>query len=105
MKTSTSRIASVALLFAGVLVGDEKFAPVGKSGPNPAARVQAMGLAVKGFARNDLKAIRAHVLMSLGDRDGVRVEHAVELVRLMGNSQLARGGQLVLRRHTEKLLP
>ena len=42
-----------------------------------------MGSEFKGFAREDLKSIKAHVLVTIGDRDGVRPEHAVEMFRLM----------------------
>jgi pimeloyl-ACP methyl ester carboxylesterase len=44
---------------------------------------------VTGFTREQLRSIKAHVLITLGDRDGVRPEHAVELFRLIPNAQLA----------------
>jgi len=36
-----------------------------------------------------MKSIKAPVLITLGDRDGVRPEHAVEMFRLIPNAQLA----------------
>ena len=36
-----------------------------------------------------MKSIKAPVLITLGDRDGVRLEHAVEMFRLIPNAQLA----------------
>jgi len=36
-----------------------------------------------------MKSIKAPVLITLGDRDGVRPEHAVEMFRLIPNCRLA----------------
>jgi pimeloyl-ACP methyl ester carboxylesterase len=36
-----------------------------------------------------MQSIKAPVLIALGDRDGVRLEHAVEMYRLIPNSRLA----------------
>jgi pimeloyl-ACP methyl ester carboxylesterase len=69
-------------------------APYDKVAPDPkhwtvlVAKVKKMGLDFKGFAPEDLKAIKAPVLISLGDRDGVKPEHAVEMFRLLPNAQL-----------------
>ena len=62
----------------------------------------------KGFAREDLKSIKAPVLITLGDRDGVRPEHAVEMFRLIPNSQLAvlpGADHFLICQSPEKLLP
>jgi pimeloyl-ACP methyl ester carboxylesterase len=53
------------------------------------AKVKKMGLDFTGFAREDMKSIKADVLITLGDRDAVRPEHAVEMFRLIPNAQLA----------------
>jgi pimeloyl-ACP methyl ester carboxylesterase len=86
----------------------DKVAPDPKQWPVLVAKVKKMGLEFKGFAREDLRAIQAHVLISLGDRDGVRAEHAVEMFRLIPNAQLAvfpGGDHFMLWQRPEKLLP
>lgn len=67
----------------------DKVAPNPKQWPVLVAKVKTMGLEFKGFAREDMKSIKAPVLITLGDRDGVRPEHAVEMFRLIPNAQLA----------------
>jgi pimeloyl-ACP methyl ester carboxylesterase len=67
----------------------DKVAPDPKHWPTLVAKVKKAGLDFKGFAPADLKAIKAPVLITLGDREGIRVEHAVEMFRLIPNSQLA----------------
>jgi pimeloyl-ACP methyl ester carboxylesterase len=53
------------------------------------AKVKKMGLEFKGFTHEEMKSIKPRVLITLGDRDGVRLEHAVEMFRLIPNAQLA----------------
>jgi pimeloyl-ACP methyl ester carboxylesterase len=48
-----------------------------------------MGVEFQGFSPDDLRAIQSPVLITLGDRDGIRVEHVVEMYRLIPNAQLA----------------
>lgn len=66
-----------------------------KVAPDPAqwsavvAKIKKLGLEFKGFAKDDLKPIKAPVLITQGDRDGTRPEHAVELFRLLPNARLA----------------
>ena len=67
----------------------DKVAPDPKQWPGLVAKVKKMGLEFKGFARQDMKSIKAPVLITLGDRDVVRPEHAVEMFRLIPNVQLA----------------
>jgi pimeloyl-ACP methyl ester carboxylesterase len=67
----------------------DKAAPDPKQWPVLVAKVKKMGLEFKGFAREDMKSIKAPVLITLGDRDVVRLEHAVEMFRLIPNAQLA----------------
>ena len=77
--------------FAPAVLKDpyDKVAPDPKQWPVLVAKIKKMGLEFKGFAREDMKAIKAPVLITLGDRDGVRPEHAVEMFRLIPNAQLA----------------
>jgi len=67
----------------------DKVAPDPKQWPALVAKIKKMGLESRGFAREDLKSIKAPFLITLGDRDGVRMEHAVEMFRLIPNAQLA----------------
>ena len=53
------------------------------------AKIIQMDDAFQGFAAKDVQAIQAQTLIMLGDHDGVRPEHAVEMFRLIPNSQLA----------------
>jgi pimeloyl-ACP methyl ester carboxylesterase len=43
----------------------------------------------KGLTCEQMKSIKAPVLITLSDRDGVRPEHAVEMFRLIPNTRLA----------------
>jgi pimeloyl-ACP methyl ester carboxylesterase len=86
----------------------DKVAPDPKQWPTLVAKVKKMGLEFKGFAREDLMAIKAPVLVTLADRDVVRPEHAVELFRLIPNSQLAvfpGADHFLLWQSPEKMLP
>jgi pimeloyl-ACP methyl ester carboxylesterase len=70
-----------------------------------ATRIQWMG-----FSRDELKSIKAPVLIAAGDHDvlGARLEHMLEMSRLIPNAQLAiipDAGHFVLNDDPEKLLP
>ncbi len=67
----------------------DKVAPDPKQWPGLVAKIKAMGLEFKGFSREDMQSIRAHVLVTIGDRDVVSPEHAVEMFRLIPDAQLA----------------
>jgi pimeloyl-ACP methyl ester carboxylesterase len=67
----------------------DKVAPDPKHWPVLVAKVKKMGLEWKGFTREQVKSIKAPLLITLGDRDGVRLEHAVEMYRLIPNAKLA----------------
>jgi pimeloyl-ACP methyl ester carboxylesterase len=67
----------------------DKVAPDPKQWPVPVAKVKKMGLEWKGFTREQMKSIKAPVLITLGDRDGVKPEHAVEMFRLIPHAKLA----------------
>jgi len=64
-------------------------APDPNQWPVLVAKVKKMGLEWKGFTREQMKSIKAPVLITLGDRDGVKPEHAVEMFRLVPNAKLA----------------
>jgi pimeloyl-ACP methyl ester carboxylesterase len=86
----------------------DKVAPDPKQWPTLVAKVKAMVLGFQGFAPEDMKSIKAHVLIAQGDRDGVRPEHAVEMFRLIPNAQLAvfpGADHFLLWQHPDKLLP
>lgn len=83
-------------------------APDPKQWPALVGKIKKMGLEFKGFAREDMRSIKAPVLITLGDRDGVRAEHAVEMFRLIPNAQLAvfpGGDHFMLFTRPETLLP
>ncbi len=62
----------------------------------------------RGFTREELGSVRAPVLVALGDRDFVRVEHAVEAVHLIPNARLAvipDAGHFALYSEPERVIP
>ncbi len=64
----------------------------------------------KGFSRDELKSVKAPVLIAAGDHDvlGAHLEHQLETYRLIPNAQLAvipDAGHFVLNDDPEKLLP
>jgi pimeloyl-ACP methyl ester carboxylesterase len=96
--------------FAPAVLKDhyDEVAPDPTKWPTLVAKIKTMGLEFQGFACEDLETIRADVLVTLGDRDIVRVEHAVELFRLVPKAQLAvfpGADHFLLWQNPEKLLP
>jgi pimeloyl-ACP methyl ester carboxylesterase len=86
----------------------DQVAPDPKQWPALVANVKKMGMTFQGFSRQDLKSIKAPVLITLGDHDGVRLEHAVEMFRLIPNARLAvfpGADHSLLLLHPDKLLP
>jgi pimeloyl-ACP methyl ester carboxylesterase len=86
----------------------DRVAPDPKQWPTLVAKVKQMALTFPGFAREEMKAIKAPVLITIGDRDGVRPEHTVEMFRLIPSSQLAifpGADHFLLWQNPEKLLP
>ena len=84
----------------------DEIAPDPKQWPVVVAKVKKLGLTFEGFTREDMKAIKSPVLIALGDRDGVRPEHAVEMFRLIPNAQLALfpgADHFLIFQHPEKL--
>jgi len=67
----------------------DKVAPDPKKWTVLVTKVKKMGSEFKGFAREEMRSIKAHVMVTIGDRDVVRPEHAVEMFRLIPNAQLA----------------
>jgi pimeloyl-ACP methyl ester carboxylesterase len=67
----------------------DKMAPDPKHWPVLVAKIKRMGLEFKGFTPEQMRSIKAHVLVTIGDRDAVRPEHAVEMFRLIPNAQVA----------------
>jgi pimeloyl-ACP methyl ester carboxylesterase len=62
----------------------------------------------QGFSREELAPITAPVLIIQGDRDFVRVEHAVETMKLIPNAELAivpDSGHFALYSEREKVIP
>jgi len=53
------------------------------------AKIRTMAVEWKGFSREDLRGVNVPVLVMVGDRDIVRVEHAVEMFRIFRNARLA----------------
>lgn len=61
-----------------------------------------------GFSHDELRSIRARVLIALGDQDFVRIEHAVEAFRLIPNAELSiipDAGHFALSSEQERVLP
>jgi len=69
--------------------GYVKVAPDPKQWPALVAKVANMVPNSKGFAPEDVRAIKAPTMIMIGDSDIVRPEHAVEMFRLHQHSQLA----------------
>ena len=86
----------------------DKVAPDPKQWPVLVAKVKKLGMEFKGFTREQMHSIKAPVLITIGDRDAVRPEHAVEMYRQIPNAQLAvfpGGDHFLLWQAPEKLLP
>ena len=67
----------------------DKVAPDPKQWPVMVAKMKKMALESKGFPKKDVQSIKAPFLVMIGDREEVRLEHVVELFRLLPNGQLA----------------
>jgi pimeloyl-ACP methyl ester carboxylesterase len=66
----------------------ERLAPDPTRWPVLVKKIKNMVNDFKGYPAAEVKTIKAKTLIMQGDRDGVRPEHAVELFRLIPNSQL-----------------
>jgi pimeloyl-ACP methyl ester carboxylesterase len=84
----------------------EKVAPDPKQWPTLFTKV--VGMKWKGFSQDELKAIKAPVLIACGDHEFIPVERYVEWSRMIPNAQLAiipDASHFVLLSEPEKLLP
>jgi pimeloyl-ACP methyl ester carboxylesterase len=76
----------------------------------PTLFAKTTSIAWKGFSRDELTSIKAPVLIATGDHDvlGPRLEHHLEMSRLIPNAQLAvipDAGHFLLNDDPERLLP
>ena len=69
--------------------GYVKVAPDPTKFPPLVAKLAAMELREKGLSPEELKSIKAPILVMIGDADFVRPEHAVEMYRLLPHGELA----------------
>jgi pimeloyl-ACP methyl ester carboxylesterase len=67
----------------------DRVAPDKSKWPVLVKKIKELGRDFKGFTDDEVKSINAPTLIMQGDRDGVKPEHAVQLLRLIPNSQLA----------------
>jgi pimeloyl-ACP methyl ester carboxylesterase len=67
----------------------EKVAPDPKRWPQLVEKIKDMALTSKGLKAEEMKSIKAPVLVMVGDRDIVTAEHAVQMFRLLPNGKLA----------------
>lgn len=70
-------------------------APYDRMSPDPSQwpklveKIKNLERDSKGYSAAELKSIKAQTLIMIGDREGIRPEHAVELYRLIPRAQLA----------------
>lgn len=86
----------------------QKVAPDPKKWPTLFDKVTESGIAWKGFSLDELKAIKAPVLIACGDHDLIPVERFAEWSRMIPNGELAvipDSSHFVLFSEPEKLLP
>ena len=67
----------------------ERVAPDKSRWPVLVRKIKELGRNFQGFREDDLRAIKARTLIMQGDRDGVKPEHAVAMMRAIPDSQLA----------------
>jgi pimeloyl-ACP methyl ester carboxylesterase len=66
-----------------------KLAPDPSKWPVLVSKMIKMDDNFKGIPTKDVKAIKAPTLIMMGDHEGIRLEHAVEMFRMIPNAQLA----------------
>jgi pimeloyl-ACP methyl ester carboxylesterase len=66
----------------------EKVAPNPKGWPALVEKIKGLVQTARDLTPEDLKSIKARVLVMIGDADIVRAEHAVEMYRLIPNAKL-----------------
>lgn len=67
----------------------DRMAPDPTRWPILVTKIKNLERDFKGYSAAEIKTIKAQTLIMMGDRDGVRPEHAVEMYRLIPNAQLA----------------
>jgi len=67
----------------------DRMSPDPSQWPALVVKIKSMGRDFKGYSATELKTIKAQALIMFGDREGIRLEHAVEMYRLIPNAQLA----------------
>ena len=85
----------------------ERMAPEPKRWPILVEKIRNNGRDFKGYSPAVVRSIKAQVLIMQGDHDGVRLEHGVEMFRLIPNAQLAifpGGDHFILYKSPEKVL-
>lgn len=89
--TAYAQFMSLPDDFAPAVLKDpyDRVAPDKSKWPILVRKIKVLGRDFRGFTEEEVKSIKAPALIMQGDRDGVRPEHAVELMRLIPNSQLA----------------
>jgi pimeloyl-ACP methyl ester carboxylesterase len=86
----------------------QKVAPDPKQWPTLFDKVTKSGIAWKGFSPDELRAIKAPVMIACGDHDLIPVERCAEWSRMIPNAQLAvipDASHFVLFSEPDKLLP
>ena len=88
---------------------DRAFAHLRKSHPSWVATWEKFSrLAWNGFSKEELGSLRTPMLLLVGDRDFVRLEHVVETYRLLPNAELAvipDAGHFALFSEPERVIP
>jgi pimeloyl-ACP methyl ester carboxylesterase len=67
----------------------DRVAPDKSRWPLLVRKIKDLGRNFRGFSDEDLRSIKARTLVMQGDRDAVKAEHAVAMMRLIPGSQLA----------------
>jgi pimeloyl-ACP methyl ester carboxylesterase len=88
---SYKQILSLPADFAPPVLKDpyDKVAPDPKRWPILVTKIKDLTRDFKGFSPTEVKSIKAQTLIMMGDREGIRLEHALEMYRQISNAQLA----------------
>jgi pimeloyl-ACP methyl ester carboxylesterase len=85
----------------------DRMAPDPTRWPTLVKKIKDLDNNFAGYSETEVRSIKAAALIIQGDHDGVRPEHAVEIYRLIPNSQLAiipGADHFILFTHPEKVL-
>lgn len=66
-----------------------RVAPDKSRWPMLVAKIKSLGMDFPGYSEAEVRSIKAPTLIMQGDHDAVKAEHAVEMMRMIPNSQLA----------------